>query len=152
MLYLFLGDSISFRQYGFANADLTSTILDSNCPSEPRCNGNSKYRNIDGSCNNKIKSKYGQLLTPLQRILPNAYDDGTITPRRFNKNRRLLPSPRLVTQSIVSTANKMTRVNTAMLMTFGQFIDHDLSHVPMKSDNGNPVGKNAKNFRFWFKF
>ena len=98
-----LGDSISFRQYGFANADLTSTVLDSNCPSEPRCNGNSKYRKIDGSCNNKIKSKYGQLLTPLQRILPNAYDDGTITPRRFNENRKLLPSPRLVTQSIVST-------------------------------------------------
>ena len=40
----FLGDSVSFRQYGFSNADISSTLLDSNCPAEPRCNFNNKYR------------------------------------------------------------------------------------------------------------
>ena len=121
------------------NIDISGTSLASSCPSDPRCNYNSKYRTIDGSCNNKFTPRLGKYNTPLQRILPNAYDDGTIIPRKFNNQRRLLPSARLVTQSVVSTAKSDSRVNTALLMTFGQFIDHDLSHVPMKSDNGDPI-------------
>ena len=121
------------------NIDISGTSLASSCPSDPRCNYNSKYRKIDGSCNNKFTPRLGKYNTPLQRILPNAYDDGTIIPRKFNNQRRLLPSARLVTQSVVSTAKSDSRVNTALLMTFGQFIDHDLSHVPMKSDNGDPI-------------
>ena len=68
-------------------------------------------RKIDGSCNNKSKPKYGQLLTPMQRILPNAYEDGTITPKRFNENGQALPSARLITQSIVSTAPRTSRLD-----------------------------------------
>ena len=67
-------------------------------------------RKIDGSCNNKSKPKYGQLLTPMQRILPNDYEDGTITPKRFNQNGQSLPSARLITQSIVSTAARTSRL------------------------------------------
>ena len=66
-------------------------------------------RKIDGSCNNKSKPKYGQLLTPMQRILPNAYEDGTITPKRLNRNGQNLPSARLITQSIVSTVPRTSR-------------------------------------------
>ena len=38
----------------------------------------SKYRTIDGSCNNLGKPRMGQVFTPLQRILPNAYADGML--------------------------------------------------------------------------
>ena len=52
------------------------------------------FRTFDGSCNNKRNPKYGQALTPLQRVLPNAYADQILTPRRA-KNRGPLPSARL---------------------------------------------------------
>ena len=41
-----------------------------------------------------------------------------------------LPSPRLVSNSIVSTEAKPSNKFTSMLMTFGQFIDHDITHIP----------------------
>ena len=51
------------------------------------------FRTFDGSCNNKRNPKYGQALTPLQRVLPNAYADQILTPRRA-RNRGPLPSAR----------------------------------------------------------
>ena len=47
----------------------------------------------------------------MQRILPNDYEDGTITPKRFNENGQTLPSARLITQSIVSTAPRTSRLD-----------------------------------------
>ena len=35
-------------------------------------------RTADGSCNNQRQPKYGQLKTPLQRVLPNEYADGKL--------------------------------------------------------------------------
>jgi hypothetical protein len=136
IIIYFLGsfNDIDFRQSGFSNADTRNTVLSTSCPNEPFCgNRNSKYRAIDGSCNNLQKPKYGQLLTPLQRILPNDYFDGTISPRR-GKNGRVLPSARLVSTTIVSTTEHPSRINTALLMAVGQFIDHDITQVPIKSN------------------
>jgi peroxidase len=91
------------------------------------------YRTFDGSCNNARKTKYGQALTPVQRILPNAYADQLILPRRAS-NRGPLPSARLVSNTVTTKdAESPSRVNTALLMAVGQFIDHDLTHVPMRS-------------------
>ena len=63
-------------QVDFQNANTAGTQLDSQCPASPLCNFNSKYRTIDGSCNSRSDTKYGQAKTALQRILQPAYDDG----------------------------------------------------------------------------
>ena len=71
-------------------------------------------------------------MTPLQRILPNAYADKIISPRISN-NGRTLPSARLVSNTVTTKdAESPSRVNTALLMAVGQFIDHDITLVPMR--------------------
>ena len=125
--------SREFIKHGLSNADISNSILSSQCPIRPRCFSNDRYRTFDGSCNHRQNSKYGQALTPLQRILPNAYADKIINPR-IAKSRRPLPSARLVSTSVTTIdAKKPSRVNNAMFMALGQFIDHDLAHVPMRS-------------------
>ena len=70
-------------------------------------------------------------MTPLQRILPNAYADKIISPR-ISSNGRPLPSARLVSNTVTTKdAESPSRVNTALLMAVGQFIDHDITLVPM---------------------
>ena len=103
------------------------------CPADPICNKEDKYRSIDGSCNNLQNPKFGQVLTPVQRILKNAYADGFFIPRKA-KNGRPLPSARIVSTKLTSIrSQKNSGINTILLMALGQFIDHDLDHVPMES-------------------
>ena len=58
--------------------DFSDVLLRDICPKTPRCNSNSMYRMIDGSCNNLVNPKFGQVFTPLQRLIPNAYSDGEL--------------------------------------------------------------------------
>ena len=123
---------LDVRTVNFENADLDNTVLENACEAEPVCNPNAKFRTIDGSCNNLRVPKYGKSFTPLQRILGNAYGDGLTLPR-VNSKGQPLPSTRLV-----STTARFTQVNedpnfTALLVAFGQFLDHDLDHVPLSS-------------------
>ena len=56
--------------------NFSSVPLHDICPETPKCNPNNKYRTIDGSCNNLRNPKFGQVFTPLRRLIPNAYADG----------------------------------------------------------------------------
>ena len=50
-----------------------------------------------------------------------------------------LPSARTVSNAMVGTTPRPSSRHTALLMSMGQFIDHDLDHVPVikgTSDNG----------------
>ena len=66
------------------NVNTTNTFISSNCPINPSCDPNNKFRTADGSCNNLRQPKYGASGTPLQRILPNRYFDGMIFGIRFS--------------------------------------------------------------------
>ena len=47
---------------------------------------------------------------------------------------QMLTPPRLVSTTVFTKdAKNPSRVNTALLMSMGQFIDHDITHVPMRS-------------------
>ena len=60
----------------FAGLDISNSLLKKMCPKPPKCNFESKYRNLDGTCNSKVNPRFGEVYTPLQRVLPNAYADG----------------------------------------------------------------------------
>ena len=64
-------------QVNFAQTNTRNTVLESQCPAASNC-FNSKYRKLDGSCNNNRDSKLGEAMTPLQRILQPAYSDGKV--------------------------------------------------------------------------
>jgi hypothetical protein len=50
---------------------------------------------------------------------------------RVAKTRHPLPSARLVSTTASGTSEIDDSTFTAMLVPFGQFLDHDLDHVPV---------------------
>ena len=108
-----------------------SLIKDRNCSIDATCSQEDKFRSLDGSCNDLKNPMFGKVFTPVQRILPNAYEDHIMIPRRA-KSGSPLPSARLVSTKLTSVdKRKPSEINTNLLMVIGQFIDHDLVHVPM---------------------
>ncbi|KAF2363490.1 hypothetical protein FHG87_005760, partial [Trinorchestia longiramus] len=117
--------------FGLRQFSLRDTILSDTCPEQPFCGGKEEYyRTIDGSCNNPNNPTWGQAKTALQRILPAHYDDGVYEPRG-RRSPRQLPSARLVSISNVADVDSPDPELTLSVMQFGQFIDHDLTHVPI---------------------
>lgn len=94
----------------------------------------SKYRSIDGSCNNFDHPMWGSSLTGFRRILYPVYENGFSQPVGWNKdikyNGYVLPSARSISLSIITT-KEITEDNsiTHMTMQWGQWLDHDLDHA-----------------------
>ncbi|EFA01243.1 peroxidasin isoform X1 [Tribolium castaneum] len=94
----------------------------------------SKYRTIDGTCNNLQHPMWGASLTGFRRILKPIYENGFSTPVGWNKGVKYYgfpkPSSRLVSTTLIAT--KRTTPDgeiTHMVMQWGQFLDHDLDHA-----------------------
>jgi peroxidase len=94
----------------------------------------SKYRTIDGTCNNLQHPMWGASLTGFRRILKPIYENGFSTPVGWNKETKYYgyskPSSRLVSTTLIATS-KITsdKEITHMVMQWGQFLDHDLDHA-----------------------
>lgn len=62
----------------FFQASSSSQLVDT-CKPQIQCpNGPSRFRTIDGSCNNLQRPEWGQINTALQRIIPPKYGDGKL--------------------------------------------------------------------------
>ncbi|XP_066271451.1 eosinophil peroxidase-like [Branchiostoma lanceolatum] len=90
----------------------------------------SKYRTIDGSCNNIDNPLWGSSLTPFQRFLPPIYENQWNEPVGWDKTREYngftLPSVRHVSNQLMTTATNVEDPDyTHMLTQWGQFLDHD---------------------------
>lgn len=87
---------------------------------------------MDGSCNNLERPEWGQINTALQRIIPPKYGDGVNSPRLAEGDQQL-PSARLISQSLTESSHRASQseIWTLMLMQWGQFLDHDLTHSPI---------------------
>lgn len=94
----------------------------------------SKYRNIDGSCNNFAHPMWGSSLTGFRRILYPVYENGFSQPVGWNKdikyNGYSLPSARSISINIITT-NEITEDSSIshLAMQWGQWLDHDLDHA-----------------------
>ncbi|XP_014275345.1 peroxidase [Halyomorpha halys] len=122
--------SLSPAQGTFAlpKFSLLNTVLADTCPPFIRCFA-AKYRTMDGSCNNLANPHWGQAGTALQRILPPKYADGVNAPRTGEFGP--LPSPRLITLFYATDVEFPSNNYTMMVMQWGQFLDHDLTHTPI---------------------
>ncbi|XP_057375843.1 peroxidase-like [Daphnia carinata] len=107
---------------------LDNTLLKNSCPESITCPpaDSIKYRTIDGSCNNQARPDWGKANTPFQRALPDAYADGVFEPR-VSSGATPLKSPRLISTSFIKPAATTANDFTLMLMTWGQFITHDIT-------------------------
>lgn len=133
------------------NANVNNTEFVKNCPPTPRCQPDQMYRTIDGSCNNLRIPKFGMAKTTFARVMENAYDDGSFKSYLFicriwlllyflslgfhsprgSGDPAKLPSPRLISQRLARSHERTTPLYSMMTMTFGQFVDHDLTLTPV---------------------
>ncbi|XP_013422154.2 chorion peroxidase-like [Lingula anatina] len=126
------------------------TALGMDCPFDlqRRCDQRAKYRSFDGSCNNLKKPNWGKSFEPFKRFLHPMYEDGRSCAVGVNTERSKgrfgvpLPNPRAVSSSIHEGSNTTlnSKSHTRLLMLFGQFLDHDLTHTPVpKGINGSEI-------------
>ncbi|XP_047025775.1 peroxidase-like isoform X1 [Helicoverpa zea] len=133
------------RRYGLPNDECASFISTLNlresefggeCAALERftCRTNkmsSKYRTFDGSCNNPVRSSWGQALTGYKRLLHPRYADGIEEPRRA-LSQKALPSARMVSTKLTDNLDVPNSDKTMALAIWSQFIYHDLVHTPVR--------------------
>ena len=100
-----------------------------------------KYRTFDGTCNNLCNITQGSAERPLVRLVPSDYEGppGSTAPRSLGVDFKLLANPRKVSAETLEnndTANiNGTIVNfTHLTMTWGQFLDHDVTLTELPED------------------
>lgn len=116
--------------FGLPKFGVHNTIIADTCPQEPLCPA-TKYRTIDGTCNNRRNKDWGRAGTSFQRILPPVYEDGVNTPRFEAKNGARLTSPRTISSQVVLDRDDIYDNFTLLIMQWGQFLDHDITHTPI---------------------
>ena len=68
----------------------------------------------------------------MQRLIEPDYEDGIATPRTSITGQEL-PSPREISVQTRFNEDRENPDFTTLLFAVGQFIDHDLTHVPFHS-------------------
>ncbi|KAK3889814.1 hypothetical protein Pcinc_006210 [Petrolisthes cinctipes] len=91
----------------------------------------SKYRSLDGSCNNLNHAKRGAAMTNYKRLLPPAYDDDLDSMRGGDGR---LPQPRRLSaalQALGPDRNRNQKPLSHLFMQWGQFVAHDLAFTAL---------------------
>lgn len=121
-------------EFGLSKISVEKTIIADTCPPEPLC-PETKYRSVDGSCNNIKHKEWGQAATAYQRIIPPDYQDGANAPR-LGVTGSTLPSPRTLSRQMTAQTDDLYAHFTLLIMQWGQFVDHDITHTPIsKGEN-----------------
>jgi len=94
----------------------------------------SKYRSIDGSCNNLKHSYYGASWTILGRVAIPRYGDKVHEVRRSVEG-YALPLVRKLRYTALPDKNVEEKSVNMMFSNYGQFITHDLVHTPFYQAN-----------------
>ncbi|KAL1122728.1 hypothetical protein AAG570_003055 [Ranatra chinensis] len=123
-------------KFALPRFSILNTVLADTCPRVSSCPPNTKYRTQDGSCNNLRNPHWGQAGTALQRILPPKYNDGVNSPRVRGDDGAELPGARLVSTRFAQDVDSASDNYTMMVMQWGQFVDHDLTHTPISRGSG----------------
>jgi len=95
----------------------------------------SKYRTIDGFCNNPYHPYWGKSNVCHIRLLSPDYADGISAPRVSINPRVPLPNPRLIS-TIIHSDIPLEGPYNLMKMQWGQFINHDITNTALSSYEG----------------
>ncbi|KAI8421164.1 hypothetical protein MSG28_008240 [Choristoneura fumiferana] len=96
----------------------------------------SKYRSIDGTCNNLARPGWGRKGAPFTRIAAPRYADG-IYAMPVARSGRPLPNPRALSTRLFADQPIASYAMSSMNMQWGQFITHDLMfHAMETTDEG----------------
>ncbi|XP_072949831.1 salivary peroxidase/catechol oxidase-like [Epargyreus clarus] len=96
----------------------------------------SRYRTIDGTCNNEGHPVWGRRGAPFTRIATPRYADG-IYAMPVAKSGRQLPNARVLSTRLFADCPISSRVLTYLNMQWGQFVTHDLVFQVMEvTDEG----------------
>ncbi|XP_020300662.1 peroxidase-like isoform X2 [Pseudomyrmex gracilis] len=123
--------------------ELQGTSLGESCAAvhSMECDRRSKYRSIDGTCNNIENPSWGSAMTAYTRVLFSQYFDGIQEPRHVGQTKQPLPSPRVVSAAL-STANDQSDASrTLAVMEWSQFVAHDIAYTPVRKmvSTGQPI-------------
>ena len=129
-----VNDAVNFGSSRQTSQNLETAGL-SCSPSNIRC-GFDIYRSADGSCNNLREPRYGMADTSLNRIMVPEYSNGVDELRR-SVTGAPLPSARLLSTKLATDLRNTDQKHTYITMTFGQFVDHDLTHSPIMKREDN---------------
>ncbi|CAC5366111.1 PXDN [Mytilus coruscus] len=111
-----------------------ASLLDLPCPFNlTKCDETAKYRTIDGSCNNLEHPYWGKSFTPFDRFLKAEYQDASQAPRIYGKLGAALEGPREISNFVhtTSTLADLDPPISSYMMTFGQFLDHDITKTAL---------------------
>ena len=128
----------------------------SECLSQP-CNPATKYRSIDGCCNNLENQSQGMPTTTFQRLLPSEYADSVSLPRG-GLTSSSLPSARAVSVAVHQTHEETNHKDSIsqMIMQFGQFLNHEFMLTPNQNKKccnqtvSGPDSEQPEELRFCF--
>ncbi|XP_053385647.1 lactoperoxidase-like [Mercenaria mercenaria] len=139
---------ILMNEHGFSPEDLQtrtvrstfSNVDDLKCrlPDPGTCDFYSKYRTMNGSCNNKDNPRWGMAGMIQERILTSEYNSLFGDTRTTGIDGKSLPNPRHISNAVhanPSKAESLSRTNTLLLFAFGQFLDHDIAMTPESEVN-----------------
>lgn len=110
------------------------------------CNPDSRFSNVDGSCNNRQFTWIGKSETPYKRYLSPAYLDGLNIPRTMATNGLPLPNVRQISRILCRENFLVDNHFTHISAFFGQFITHDISMGAVSTDaNGGGLDCDCSN-------
>lgn len=124
------GISSEFSKAHVGLPDLPTLPPRLQCPFErskwPACDPQSKYRTLDGSCNNLNNPLWGKSFTPFERFISPAYNDGVSEPRTIDVTGQKLPNARKISREFHQPFSHTFPKLNHLAMEYGQFISHDI--------------------------
>lgn len=118
-------DESQLNQFG---SSFHASPFSKTCPVRPTCDFNSRYRTLDGTCNHREgKQTWGAARTPMERLLPPAYEDGIWAARQKAADGSKLKEARLISRILFPDIDRPHAYLNLMVMQFGQFLSHDFT-------------------------
>lgn len=116
-------------QLNHFDVPLHGSPLEKTCLARPNCAlKHPRYRTFDGSCNHgPDRETWGAARTPMERLLPPAYEDGVWSPREHSVDGSKLNNPRAISRNLFPDNDRPHPVLNLMVMQFGQFLSHDFT-------------------------